>query len=127
MTLVWVIMVLLILSEIQKEQDYRERKARTINTDCSDLLNSFNDNPTWPKLSYLAKVIQKQIYGYLFCECCKAKEGDQGRNGKLLRFQTDHIWPRSKYKEYELALSNTQILCEECNQSKSNIDYTDWR
>jgi hypothetical protein len=117
----------LIVSELQKEAYFKALKAITVNIDCTELLASFNASPTWPKLSYLAKVIQKQVYGYLFCECCKAKEGDQGRNGKLLRFQTDHIWPRSKYKEYELELSNTQILCEECNQSKSNIDFTDWR
>jgi len=39
----------------------------------------------------------------------------------------DHIKPRSKYPELSLTFSNLQILCEDCNFGKSNIDQTDWR
>jgi 5-methylcytosine-specific restriction endonuclease McrA len=39
----------------------------------------------------------------------------------------DHILPRSKFPELELDIDNLQVLCEECNLAKSNIDTTDWR
>ena len=119
----------LIAKEVHNYQDEQVFQVKMREINCKALLISFNARPTWPKLSYLAKVIQFQAYGYLFCVACHAKKGDKARDGKMLRFQTDHVLPRSipEFKKYELELSNTQILCSECNQSKSNIDYTDWR
>jgi hypothetical protein len=40
-----------------------------------------------------------------------------GTNQKL---SVDHIYPRSKFPEKALELSNTQILCLRCNSSKGN-------
>jgi len=39
----------------------------------------------------------------------------------------DHIEPRSKRPDLELVLSNLQVMCEDCNRGKSNLDNTDWR
>lgn len=40
--------------------------------------------------------------------------------------QVDHIFPKSKYPDLALKLSNLQILCRKCNFAKSNKvdDYT---
>ena len=125
-TLFTIITLILIISEWQKMQDEALYQVRMKEVDCTALLMSFHHRPTWPKLSYLAKVIQLQQYGYLFCVACHRSKGALNRQGRLLSFQTDHVLPRSLFREYELELSNTQILCQECNQSKSNIDTTYW-
>jgi len=39
----------------------------------------------------------------------------------------DHIKPRSKYPELTFVFENLQVLCEDCNVGKSNLDETDWR
>lgn len=39
----------------------------------------------------------------------------------------DHIKPRSKYPELSLEFDNMQVLCESCNQEKSNWHDTDYR
>ncbi|WP_232796123.1 HNH endonuclease [Citrobacter rodentium] len=39
----------------------------------------------------------------------------------------DHIKPRSLYPHLALDLSNLQIMCNECNVSKSNKDEIKWR
>jgi len=99
----------------------------TRKVDSAALMRHFHRSPSWKRLSYLVKVTQKQIDGYLHCECCKTKEGDMDEDGKAISFHTDHILPKSLYPEYALEISNTQILCADCNQAKSNIDFTDWR
>jgi len=40
----------------------------------------------------------------------------------------DHIYAKSRVSEWQLKLSNLQILCEECNRAKSasNYDYRPW-
>lgn len=43
------------------------------------------------------------------------------------RLHVDHIKPRVRFPELELDINNLQILCEECNIGKLDIDYTDWR
>lgn len=126
-TLLTVITLILIASEWQNIQDESSFKVKMKEVNCTALLISFHHRPTWSKLSYLAKVVQLQQYGYLFCVACHRSKGALNRQGRLLAFQTDHILPRSIFPEYELELSNTQILCSECNQPKSNIDTTDWR
>ena len=55
------------------------------------------------------------------CQCC----GRTAQDG--VRMDGDHILPKSKYPLLSLELSNIQILCHECNRSKSNTDETDWR
>lgn len=55
------------------------------------------------------------------CQCC----GASAEQGKVMH--VDHIKPRSKHPQLELVLSNLQVLCEDCNLGKSNVDDTDWR
>lgn len=40
--------------------------------------------------------------------------------GSTKNLSIDHIYPRSKYPERALDISNTQILCQRCNSSKGN-------
>lgn len=47
--------------------------------------------------------------------------------GSEHRIVVDHIKPRRFFPELSLELSNLQVLCNECNQGKSNDDYTDFR
>lgn len=70
----------------------------------------------WRELRY--KVLRK--YGAR-CQCC----GRSAKDGIIIH--VDHIKPRSKYPELELVFDNLQILCDDCNLGKSNIDETDWR
>jgi 5-methylcytosine-specific restriction endonuclease McrA len=57
--------------------------------------------------------------------CCSAC----GRNYKedRVKIHVDHIKPRSRFPQLELDPDNLQILCEDCNLGKSNVDFTDWR
>ncbi len=55
------------------------------------------------------------------CLCGRSKRADG------VKLHVDHIKPRSRFPELELALSNLQVLCEDCNLGKSNRDTTDWR
>lgn len=55
------------------------------------------------------------------CECCG------NRATALKPLHVDHVKPRSKYPELALALSNLQVLCEDCNLGKLAWDETDWR
>lgn len=43
------------------------------------------------------------------------------------RIVVDHIYPRKKFPHLEMEFSNMQVLCQDCNQGKSNDDYTDFR
>ncbi len=43
--------------------------------------------------------------------------------GCIEKLAVDHIYPRSKFPEKALELSNTQILCLRCNSSKGNRIY----
>lgn len=76
----------------------------------------FYDTDEWRALRYQAL----KLYGAR-CQCC----GATPTPGNPMH--VDHIKPRSKYPELELALSNLQILCRPCNLGKSNKDETDWR
>lgn len=76
----------------------------------------FYKTAKWRELRYQALV----TYGAI-CACCGATAKDG------VRLHVDHIKPRSLYPILELTLSNLQVLCEECNLGKSNIDETDWR
>lgn len=55
------------------------------------------------------------------CMCC----GVSPKDGAII--QVDHIKPRSVYPEFALNKDNLQVLCRDCNMSKSNTDQTDWR
>lgn len=66
----------------------------------------------WLRLRY--KVIQ--FYGGK-CMACRSTG----------RIHVDHIKPKSKYPELALNFLNLQVLCQDCNMGKSNLDETDWR
>ncbi len=70
----------------------------------------------WRRVRYLALRAGRGV-----CELC----GNGPTKGHPLH--VDHIKPRSKYPELELTLSNLQVMCEDCNLGKSNIDEIDWR
>lgn len=75
--------------------------------------DSFYASLPWRTLRYQAlKQLGKK------CACCESTTGP---------FHVDHIKPRSRFPALELALSNLQILCEDCNLGKGGWDDTDWR
>lgn len=72
----------------------------------------------WKKVRYEAlKMHGRQ------CMCC-GWSPSPGSKGRLC---VDHIKPRSKHPSLALALSNLQILCDECNRGKSNVHEDDFR
>lgn len=76
---------------------------------------AFYDTPEWQRLRY--KTLVK--FDGTCCACnCRLIRG---------RMHVDHIKPRSKYPELELDPNNLQVLCEDCNYGKGNLDETDWR
>ncbi len=78
--------------------------------------DTFYESRDWLTLRY--EVLR--IHGAR-CQCC----GNGPKTGKPLH--VDHIKPRSKHPELQLDRDNLQVLCEDCNKGKSNIDETDWR
>lgn len=77
------------------------------------LVNSFFNSDSWRNLRYRAL----KEYGRI-CALCRKTEGVM---------HVDHIKPRSKFPELALVFENLQILCDECNLGKSNLDDTDFR
>lgn len=77
--------------------------------------NEFLRSWEWRELRY--KVLNNRGRS---CECCGAKPPE-----KVMH--VDHIKPLSKYWQLRLKESNLQVLCEDCNIGKSNIDETDFR
>lgn len=75
--------------------------------------HEFYDSDAWRRLRYQAI----RLYGRT-CMAC-------GRTDGVMH--VDHIKPRSKHPALELALTNLQILCRDCNLGKSAWDETDWR
>ena len=55
------------------------------------------------------------------CACCGARASDG------VCMWVDHIKPRSVYPELQLDPENMQVLCDDCNQGKSNYYSDDWR
>jgi 5-methylcytosine-specific restriction endonuclease McrA len=77
--------------------------------------NTFYKSWEWKKVRYEAFL----KYGKI-CSLCGAKPPES-------ILVVDHIKPRNKYPKLELDIKNLQVLCNECNMGKSNIDETDWR
>lgn len=77
----------------------------------------FYASKEWRILRY--RVIKK--YGGECMACGKSKK----RHGVVIH--VDHIKPRSKFPTLSFEFSNLQILCEDCNLGKLDIDQTDWR
>jgi hypothetical protein len=85
----------------QKELSEAERKRR------------FFASYAWKRLRY--KTFLR--YGRQ-CKCCGTDEGVM---------HVDHIKPISKYWHLRLDPDNVQVLCDDCNEGKSNWDETDFR
>ncbi|CBG87157.1 HNH endonuclease [Citrobacter rodentium] len=94
--------------QLQREQQQRQQSAREATT--------FYDSSEWRRLRYQAF----REYGNT-CSVCGRGPGD----GMVMH--VDHIKPRSLYPHLALDLSNLQIMCNECNVSKSNKDEIKWR
>lgn len=77
---------------------------------------SFYDTDAWRDLRYRALARSNGK-----CDLCGASR----RDGAVLH--VDHIKPRSRFPELELALDNLQVLCADCNLGKSNRCTRDWR
>ncbi len=78
---------------------------------------AFYDTDAWRQLRY--RVLTK--YGKICMVCGRTPEDDG------VTMHVDHIKPRSKHPELELAEDNLQVLCEDCNMGKGAWDETDWR
>lgn len=76
----------------------------------------FYESREWLDLRY--RVLKKHNGCCKLCGCRATPDNP---------IQVDHIKPRSKHPELELAESNMQVLCKACNMGKSNKDKTDWR
>lgn len=79
------------------------------------LESNFYSTLAWKKLRYSTL----KRYGGK-CQCC----GETGKNSPL---RVDHIKPISKFWGLRLDPENLQVLCNDCNWGKLNIDQTDWR
>jgi len=106
----------------EKRADYMKLKAnkKALKKALSDkrLENNKTDFYTskeWRRLRYRVLIDNGRM-----CQCCGA------RPPKAV-LHVDHIKPRSIYPELELDYNNLQVLCEECNIGKSNLDKTDLR
>lgn len=77
---------------------------------------NFYKSDAWLQLRYKALTLHGAA-----CQCC----GMTRKHGVVLH--VDHIKPRSTHPHLQLDINNLQILCEDCNLGKSNLDDTDWR
>ena len=75
----------------------------------------FYQSLAWKKLRYATL----RRYGGR-CQCC----GEDGTSSPL---RVDHIKPLSKFWELRLDPENVQVLCNDCNWGKLDLDSTDWR
>lgn len=75
----------------------------------------FYKSREWRELRYLVLSHYKNI-----CMCCGARPPD-------VVLHVDHIKPISLFPKLCLVFNNLQILCEQCNLGKSNLDMKDFR
>ncbi len=78
--------------------------------------SSFYKSQSWKKVRY--EVLRKSN------GCCSLCGKSYFQDGVVLH--VDHIKPRSQFPELALDISNLQVLCEDCNFGKSNLDDTNW-
>lgn len=98
--------------KVKKSVVAKQNKNPSIDPNSSEFLFS------WEWRTLRMKVLVK--YGAT-CMCCGATKDDG------VKIHVDHIKPRSKFPKLALVEDNLQVLCDVCNQGKSNIDMTDWR
>jgi len=82
-----------------------------------EVVDDFYSSKEWRNLRYLALSLCEGK-----CTCCGRSAAEHG-----IVLHVDHIKPRSLYPELSLQLKNLQILCEDCNIGKSNLDDFDFR
>jgi hypothetical protein len=95
-------------SSVNKNYDVRPKYKSGMNKE-------FYNTTEWLQTRY--KVLKRD--GRV-CACC-------GVSSTTTTFHVDHIKPRSLFPELELSQDNLQVLCEECNLGKSNLDMTNWK
>jgi len=78
--------------------------------------SGFYTSPSWRAVRY-------QALSRSSGACCLC--GRTAKDG--VKLHVDHIKPRSRFPELELDVDNLQVLCEDCNLGKSNVDTKDWR
>jgi hypothetical protein len=76
----------------------------------------FNSN-TWKRLRFEVLAERSGC-----CDLCGRSYREHG-----VALEVDHIKPRSRFPSLAMDKDNLQILCFDCNRSKSNRDTTDWR
>lgn len=101
------------LSTKEKRKKKKLERKGVIRTEGQDFYYSIE----WRRLRY--RVLQKYSAE---CMCCGRSKKDHG-----VVIHVDHIKPKSKYPELALVFENLQLLCEDCNIGKSDVDETDWR
>lgn len=102
-----------LFAQIRRSQEERRRQAEE---KMKRSASTFYASKEWRKLRYQAF----KRYGNTCCVC-----GRGPKNGLVMH--VDHIKPRSYYPQLALEITNLQIMCEECNVSKSNKDNIQWR
>ena len=103
----------LCLSRTLEVGQFKTPKARVHETKSNV---GFYKSKIWLSLRY--QVLKR--YGFQCMACGRGR-----KDGVILH--VDHIKPRSKYPELELAVDNLQVLCESCNLGKSNKYIDDFR
>jgi len=79
----------------------------------SDSRIVYGDTSNWKYLREKVLSIQGER-----CLCCGTKTESM---------HIDHIKPKSRYPHLEYMIDNLQVLCPDCNKSKSFTDETDYR
>lgn len=104
-----------IVTSTFSENEFKELFKESTNSQISENGN-FYLSKEWRELR--EKVFQK--FGKRCLRCNLTDE-----NGYDI--QVDHIRPVSLFPKYKLDFDNLQPLCAECNNQKSNTDFTDYR
>lgn len=102
---------------LTKAQRKKKKKEAKLKLARSKFPEDFYNSRQWRKVRY--QVLRKYSGECMCCGRSKKKHG--------IVLHVDHIKPRSKHPHLALEFKNLQLLCEDCNLGKSNIDDTDWR
>lgn len=111
-------MVTVAESLVAIEAERAEAEARRARKPARHDKARFYSSSAWRALRYRALRENRESYGVLTCEVCKATAGP---------FHVDHIVPLSKDWTRRLDITNTQCMCRDCNEGKSATDAIDWR
>lgn len=107
---------LALIAKETKLAERRARKRRRAGAGKRGPRIDFYSSPAWRKVRYAAL---RRGNG----ACCLCGRSTRDHSVVL---HVDHIKPRSTHPALALTLSNLQVLCEDCNMGKSNLDDTDW-